>query len=310
MTETNVGDIQLLRLLGRGGMGTVWLGRRAGVLVAVKIMLPKLHRDPLAIARFERELRILRAMRAKHAVRLVAHGTHDGQRYLVMENIEGSSLADRVDDKGRPPRALSFRIMRKLLASLREIHEEGVIHRDIKPANIMLCGSGAATDVRLVDFGVASSVHESTFDTLGDDMMVGTAPYMSPEQLVDGGIGVVHEDMWAAAVVAYECLLGRMPFDGPTFDAVCIAVKRGVFLPPSDSLSGLAPSMDAWFARAFRKRTHDRFSDVAAMAAAWDDAVAATSPSARIAVWAMASTRVVTAAGGPPNGITMRTCAP
>ncbi len=266
-------DIQLLRLLGRGGMGTVWLGRRDGRLVAVKMILPKLSSDPLAVARFARELRILDKLRAQHAVRLVGTGTHDGVPYGVMENVAGGSLADRFDVDGRPPRAIAFRLVQRLLSALAEVHAEGVVHRDVKPANIMLCAEDSDLDVRLVDFGVASSGGEPRIASEdGEATVVGTGPYMSPEQLSEGGEGTVHEDLWAAGVVAYECVVGRLPFDGPSFAGVYLWIDKGAFLAPSLAFPHLPPALDAWFARAFSRHLDERFADAEEMAAAWNEA--------------------------------------
>ncbi len=263
-------DIQLLGLLGRGGMGTVWLGRSRGRLVAVKMMLPTLADDPLAIARFERELRILENLRAEHTVRFFGSGTHQGLPYAVMENVGGGSLADRFNADGTPPRAIAFVLVERLLSALAEVHAEGVVHRDIKPANIMLCGEDADLDVRLVDFGVASSGVEPRISSEhGAATVVGTGPYMSPEQLSEGGEGSVHEDLWAAAVVAYECVMGRLPFDGPSYAGVCLSIGRGAFVEPSLACPDLPRALDAWFDRAFCARVEGRFANAEEMVAAW-----------------------------------------
>jgi eukaryotic-like serine/threonine-protein kinase len=289
-------DIQLLRLLGRGGMGTVWLGRRAGELVAVKMMLPAFARQPRAVARFERELRILQKMRAGRAVRLVATGTHEGHPFAVMENVAGTSLADRFDAHGKPPPAIAFRIVRQLLMALSEVHAEGVVHRDVKPANIMLCGMDDTLDVCLVDFGVASSDGEGRAAPEDDGAtVVGTGPYMSPEQLLEGGAGTIHEDMWAAAVLAYECVMGRIPFEGPSFAAVCRVIETGVFVTPSVASPDLPPSIDGWFARAFRRDLGERFSNVAEMAEAWDAATGGEDTSPGVRAWDVDAKRDITA---------------
>jgi eukaryotic-like serine/threonine-protein kinase len=290
-------DIQLLRLLGRGGMGTVWLARRAGELVAVKMMLPKLACQPRAVARFGRELRILQSLRARHSVRLLGTGVHDGQPYAVMENVAGASLADRFDTHGKPPRAIAFRIVHRLLMALAEVHAECVVHRDVKPANIMLCGDDDALDVRLVDFGVASSDGEPRA-ALGDDdaTVVGTGPYMSPEQLIEAGEGSVHEDMWAAAVVAYECVMGRLPFDGPSFAGICRIVDKGSFVAPSLACPDLPPAIDAWFTRAFAKPLDRRFPSAAEMAAAWDQATGDGLAACEARTWSGDEKRAITAA--------------
>ena len=266
-------DIQLLGLLGRGGMGTVWLGRRKGALVAVKMMLPSLAALPHAVARFEREQRILAGLRTRHAVHLLGCGRHEGQPYAVMERIDGTSLAERFETRGAPPRGIAVELVRELLVAVREIHAEGVIHRDVTPGNVMVGGTDEAPQITLIDFGVASSRTEPAVDPMAG-VTVGTAPYMSPEQLVDGGVATPYEDMWATAVVAYEALLGRLPFAGRSYASICVAVTSGVFVPPTAISPALRGPVDRFFARAFARRVADRFGDIAAMAEAWDVATA------------------------------------
>ena len=259
-------------------MGTVWLGRRDGVVVAVKMLLPAFAMDPYAVARFERELRILGALRTRHAVRLVSSGRRGGQPYAVMEHIDGANLADRLEAGARPEAELAVGIVRELLVALREIHAEGVVHRDVKPANIMVTDGEEGPAITLVDFGVASSRRELALVSDPDRVTVGTAPYMSPEQLVFGGAGSVHEDMWAAAVVGYECLLGRVPFEGPSYAGVYRARKGLVVMPPRSLYDDLPAPLDRWFARALAPKLNDRFSDAGEMAAAWEIAVRRAAP--------------------------------
>jgi serine/threonine protein kinase len=125
--------------------------------------------------------------------------------------------------------------------------------------------------ITLVDFGVASSANEPWLTSQG--ATVGTAAYMSPEQLIDGASSDPAVDLWATAVVAYECLTGRLPFDGPTYGAICVALNEGAYLPPSVLRPELPEEVDAWFFRAFAGQVSDRFANACEMEHAWRHAM-------------------------------------
>ncbi len=273
-------SIRLLRLLGHGGMGMVWLGRdeKEGKAVAVKMLLPSLSAIPEAVARFDREVRILARLRETSGVQLLESGEHEGVRYAVMDHIDGLCLAEFLSREGVPPVKTTALLITKLLDRLDLIHSSGVVHRDVKPANIMLTEIVGALEVTLVDFGVASAPNEPWITQSGSAL--GTAPYMSPEQAFNVEHCDLRTDLWAAAVVAYECLIGRLPFDGPTFGAICVAIHEGIFIPPSFVRPNLPPAVDDWFAKAFAREPEDRFRNAVDMADAWDNAMVRVSSDA------------------------------
>jgi len=264
-------SIKLLTPLGTGGMGTVWLGfdQQERTYVAVKMILPHLVESADIVGRFHREIRILERLRGRGSVKLRAAGTVDGQPFAVMDRVPGTSLSRRTAGGALLPIQDVFHIVSQLLLALAEIHAEGITHRDVKPSNIMLSGDGL--DVTLIDFGVAASRDDVGLPGEGGTA-VGTASHMSPEQLLAEGHGDGREDLWAAAVVAYECLLGRLPFAGPSFALAQILTRADALALPTALRSDFPPPLERWFARAFARDIDDRFADANEMRAAWESA--------------------------------------
>jgi serine/threonine-protein kinase len=266
------GHIRLLAPLGAGGMGTVWLGRdeMRGTPVAVKLMRPAIAAMPDAVARFGRELRILSRLRDAAGPRLLDRGEHDGIPFAVMDRVEGESL-DKKLAAGPLALRVTGRIVSMLLTRLAAVHAAGIVHRDIKPSNIMVGGSESDPSVSLVDFGIATASNEP--DITEEGATVGTPYYMSPEQIFRTEPVDARADLWSAAVVAYQCLTGRLPFKGATFGATCVAVHDGTFPPVSESRSDVTEAIDAWFASALSTRPEDRFESATEMEGAWSAAI-------------------------------------
>ncbi len=260
-------SIKLLTPLGTGGMGTVWLGfdQQERAYVAVKMILPHLVESADVVTRFHREIRILERLRGRRSVKLRAAGTVDGQPFAVMDRVPGTSLSRRIAQGASLPLPDVLRIVTQLLVALAEIHEQGITHCDVKPSNIML--SGEELDVTLIDFGVAASRDDGEVQ---GGSAVGTASHMSPEQLLAEGRGDGREDLWAAAVVAYECLLGRLPFNGPNFALAHVVTRADALVLPTALRSDFPPRLDRWFTRAFARDIDDRFADANEMRAAWE----------------------------------------
>jgi hypothetical protein len=266
--------IKLLTPIGVGGMGAVWLGFDFAerTYVAVKMILPHLIENPDAVARFQREIRILGRLRTSRTVRLRASGIIDGRPFAVMERVHGASLSRRSAPGRLLPIGNVVTIVDQLLATLEDIHAEGVTHRDVKPSNIML-GGPDGVEVTLVDFGVAASREEGVVER-EYATAAGTASHMSPEQLLAESHGDPREDLWAAGVVAYECLFGRIPFEAPSFGLAHVSGPAGLLVAPTLLRAELPASLDSWFERAFARDLADRFGDASEMRAAWQQATA------------------------------------
>jgi protein kinase-like protein/sulfatase-modifying factor enzyme 1 len=217
---TALGDrYTLVRELGQGGMGAVFLGRDVKLdrEVAIKV-LPPTTRAYLGSDRFQREVQLAARLSHPHIVPLFEADEVDGFLYYVMGYVAGESLAQRLAHQGQLPLDEALRITTEVGDALQYAHEHGIIHRDIKPANILLAGGHAL----VTDFGIAKSVAESEEGkTLtGTGVTVGTAAYMSPEQASGERRIDARSDVYALAAVLYEMLTGEPPFTGATAQAI------------------------------------------------------------------------------------------
>ncbi len=231
-----LGGYELVRLLGGGGMGLVYLARdAAGAEVALKLVRGELLAGDEGRARFQREVDALARLQHPGIVRWVAHGEDQGLPWLATEYLPGASLAERLAAlaaispvarhagdlwPGRPPRAASWALaVAALLADLADAlahaHAQGITHRDLKPGNVRLTDAGHAV---LIDFGLALPEHASTLTQSG--AFVGSVHYTAPELLRAGGVAGPATDVYALGVILYEALAGRQPFLGASFDAV------------------------------------------------------------------------------------------
>ena len=203
------GRYRLVRRLGVGGMGEVWeaddsvLGRR----VALKVLVDERRTTPRATRRFVREARATAKLTHPNVTRIYDFGRDGGLPYLVMELLEGDTLADRLADGPMPP-AEAARIGAAVADALDAAHSRGIIHRDIKPSNVLLTPAG---EVKVMDFGIAAAADE-THSTTGSGLY-GTAAYISPERAA-GQAATPAADLYSLGAVLYELLTGRPPFLG------------------------------------------------------------------------------------------------
>lgn len=202
---------EIVKLLGRGGMGAVYKARDREVdrLVALKIIRPDLVGHPTALHRFKQELILSRQITHRNVIRIFDLGSADGLKYITMEYIEGQDLSCHLEKRSFAPDE-AVRIMRQVARALEAAHAEGVVHRDLKPQNIMMDASGK---VSVMDFGLARSVEVTAFTQTG--AMLGTPAYMSPEQ-AKGLPADARSDLFAFGIIFYELLTGKPPFQADT----------------------------------------------------------------------------------------------
>jgi eukaryotic-like serine/threonine-protein kinase len=231
-TGTRIGPYTILGTLGQGGMGAVYRARddRLGRVVAIKVLLDRWSLDPERVARFEREARLLASLTHPHIATLYGLEDAAGRQCLVMELVEGETLAERIRG-GALPVSEALHLAAQIAAALDAAHEHGIVHRDLKPANVKIMPDGT---VKVLDFGLAKVVsgtgvgdgaEDATVTGIGTHLgvVLGTAAYMSPEQARGQPVDK-RTDIWAFGCVLYEMLTGQRPFTGETMPDVVSAV--------------------------------------------------------------------------------------
>ena len=261
-TPMFAGRYQIVSLLGSGGMGTVYLAhdRELDEVVALKVLRKETTSAPGALEMFKREVKLARRVTHPNVARTFDIGETDGQKYLTMEYVEGTSLARMIAESGRFPIGRAVEIVGSVAAGLGAAHAVDVVHRDLKPENVLI----ASKDGRAVitDFGVARPV-ESSNASVTQGMAVGTPAYMAPEQVEARRDVDQRADVYALGVMLYEILTGTLPFTGDT--ALAVAAAR-LIRPPPD-VRTLRPDVPTVLAEAVMKcmaRDRDeRFQSVA-----------------------------------------------
>ena len=222
-TKLLAGRYLLGSLIGQGGMSDVYraVDQRDGAAVAVKIVRSG---DPEFARRLAQEVRALQRIEDPGLVRMIDTGLEDDQAYLVMELVEGPTLAGTLRSGPLGP-ATTAAVGAGLASALAHVHEQGIVHRDVKPSNILLGQDGRA---RLGDFGIARLLDSSTFTI--DGTTLGTAGYMAPEQLEDHEVGP-SADIWSLGIVLLECLIGRRVYEGTSSEIFARRMAGPVPLP-------------------------------------------------------------------------------
>jgi len=244
------GKYEIKRLLGEGGMGAVYEGENALIhrKVAIKVLHSGVAALEEAVMRFEREAQAAGRIGSEHIVEVLDLGRlESGDRYMVMEFLEGESLSSRIQARGKLAATEICRIGLQLLEGLGAAHDAGIIHRDLKPDNVWLSSrvKGRPDFIKILDFGI------SKFSALGNEFrmtrtgsVMGTPYYMAPEQARGAKNLDARLDVYAAGVILYEAATGRVPFDGDTFNELLFKIVTEE-TPP---VRTLAPELDAGLA--------------------------------------------------------------
>jgi serine/threonine protein kinase/Tol biopolymer transport system component len=275
-TGTRLGPYEILEPLGAGGMGEVFKARdtRLDRSVAIKVLAPAFAQNEQLKLRFEREARTISQLTHPHICTLYDVGNDQGLEYLVMELLEGETLADRVA-RGPLPMRDVLRFGREIAEALDRAHRAGVVHRDLKPANVMITKSGA----RLLDFGLARSgaVSFASGGVSAEDgatqhksltqegTIVGTFQYMAPEQL-EGADADARTDIFALGALLYELATGRRAFDGKTKTSLIAAIVGSDPTPIRDLQPLTPPAFEHVVAKCLAKDPDQRWqsaSDIA-----------------------------------------------
>ncbi|MFS8071244.1 MAG: serine/threonine-protein kinase, partial [Byssovorax sp.] len=212
-------------LIGEGGMGEVYEAEHLamGRLVAIKVLNPTRAQDQDAVSRLRHEARVAGTLGHPNICAIYDMGQlDDGSPYLVMERLQGETLAQRLLRETKLPVDELLDVMVQILSALSAAHQRGIIHRDLKPENIFLTRrEGARPIPKLLDFGISKSedIEETMADLTAKTIAAGTPFYMAPEQA--RGDRVDHRvDLWATGIILYECLSGKRPFDARNYNAL------------------------------------------------------------------------------------------
>jgi anti-sigma factor RsiW len=264
------GRYRILRRLGRGGMGSVYLAHDTQLDRRVALKVPHIDADggPHALERFYREARAAATLSHPHLCPVHDVGEIDGVPYLTMAYVEGRPLTDFIDPKKPLPPRQATVLVRKLALALHEAHARGVIHRDLKPANVLIT---AAREPMVLDFGLARLSRQSDMRLTLTGRMMGTPAYMSPEQVV-GDVDAMGPgcDIYSLGVMLYELLTGRVPFEG-TGMGVLALILTAQPPPPSSLRPSLDGRLEAICLQAMAKRPADRHASMEELAAALQD---------------------------------------
>ncbi|MEY4546784.1 MAG: hypothetical protein RL685_2979 [Pseudomonadota bacterium] len=254
---------RLVRPLVAGGMGTVWIAEHLSLrsAVAVKLLSREIAETEEGEQRFLREARTAASLRSPHVVQILDHGVDAGTPYIVMELLDGESLATRLQREQQLGPVQTERIVRHVARAVGRAHEAGIAHRDLKPSNIFIVANDEDELVKVLDFGIAKTSEEWTSALAGrtrTGTFLGTPGYVSPEQAEGARTVDYRTDIWSLGVIAFECLLGRPPFVGESFGSLLLAICSRPLPIPSEH-GPLPRGFDEWFARACAREPEQRF---------------------------------------------------
>jgi eukaryotic-like serine/threonine-protein kinase len=264
-----LGQYNLVRKLGSGGMGEVWLAEHQLLRrqCAIKTIRANQAGDPLTLQRFEREVQAMAGLTHWNSVEIYDYGhAADGTFYYVMEYLPGLTLQEMVDKDGPLPAARAIHFLRQICAALEEAHGIGLIHRDIKPSNVLVCRRGKVADVaKLLDFGLVQNITSK----LPDDKLtvqgavLGSPPYISPEQARGAQKVDERTDIYGLGGLAYFLATGRAPFDRDSALETMAAHLHEKVIPPTSLQPNLREDFENVILRCLEKDPAKRFADVA-----------------------------------------------
>jgi eukaryotic-like serine/threonine-protein kinase len=256
---------------GDGSTGSVWRARHISgdLCVAIKLLDPAIAKDEELLEGFFSEVRAAAALSSEHVIEILDWGVERDTPYFVMELLAGETLERRLVQ-----RTLSLMALRRIFAevshALEEAHGLGVVHRDLKPSKLFMMEAGGSEKTKLL-FGIAKIMND-TLDLVRRMANHPVAPvdsvaYMSPEQVLGKSTLDHRSDLWSLAVIAYECMTGRLPFPGVTLGERLVRICTAAPVLPSD-VCAVPPGFDAWFMRAVHKLPAERFGSALEMSSA------------------------------------------
>ncbi len=276
--------------LGSGGMSTVY-GAQDKVLertVAVKVLAEHLSDDEKFVARFRREALAVARLIHPNIVQVYDTGVDTDRHYIVMEYVEGRSVAQLLQRRGRLGSEVAAQIGIQACAGLEYAHRQGIIHRDVKPGNLMVIGGPAGPEsasphhpptdemtVKLTDFGIARAAEQTRLTQVGS--VVGTAAYLAPEQ-ARGDVATPASDVYALGVVIYQMLTARLPWEGTSLAELAIRRESESPLPPTSYDASVPETLSTAVLRALEGDVADRYTSAKELSAALRAGIAGRQP--------------------------------
>jgi serine/threonine-protein kinase len=266
--DTIDGKYALIRLIGAGGMGVVFEAEhlRLKQRCAIKMLSPEMLREVDIVHRFEREARASALLKSAHVTRVTdVATTAQGVPYIVMELLSGQDLDGLLQARGAIPFPEAVDYVLQGCAAVAEAHGAGIIHRDLKPGNLFLAREEQGIVVKVLDFGISKMIEEESKLTSAG-MTMGTALYMSPEQLRSAAKVDARSDIWSLGIILYELVCGEPPFVGTATQVAAAIVSEDA--PDITTRCAIPPALGAIIHRALRRAPAERFASVAELVAA------------------------------------------
>jgi hypothetical protein len=259
---------RLIRQLGQGGMGSVWLATHLALDIpcAVKFIEGEIAQLPEAQARFEREAKAAAQLRSPHVVQILDHGVFQGTPYIAMELLDGEDFGKRLAKLGRMPPGDVIRIITQTCRALTKAHSVGIVHRDLKPDNIYLVPDDDREIAKVLDFGIAKTTGGIDGSNTKTGAMLGTPYYMSPEQAQGTRAVDARSDLWSLAVIAFQALTGRLPFESEALGDLLVKIIVAPIPNARDFAPDLPPTFDAWWQKGSQRDPSLRFQSARELA--------------------------------------------
>ncbi|MCI8609224.1 MAG: Stk1 family PASTA domain-containing Ser/Thr kinase [Firmicutes bacterium] len=262
------GRYELIEKIGEGGMAIVYKGRDRLLnrYVAIKILRPEFIKDEAFIDNFRKESQAAAGLTHPNVVSVYDVGKEGNIHFIVMELVEGKTLSQIIEEKGRLDYKEAIEITKQVASALSLAHKNQIIHRDVKPHNILITGTGVA---KLADFGIARAVSSATLIN-GTSKVMGSVHYLSPEQ-ARGSYIDERTDIYSLGIVLYEMLTGQVPFDGDNPISIALMHINEPMTPPSKVVSGIPPQLEKVILKATDKYQNNRYSSADEMIQDLDD---------------------------------------
>jgi serine/threonine protein kinase len=270
---------RLVRPLGQGGMGAVWLAHHTSLDVpcAVKFIHEEAATSAEIRRRFEREAKAAARLRSPHVVQILDHGVWQGAPYIAMEHLDGEDLAHRLHRSGALSPKETLAVAAQVGRALSKAHAAGLVHRDLKPSNIFLVRDEEREIAKVLDFGVAKFTDGGLDGSTSTGAVLGTPFYMSPEQARGSKSTDHRSDLWALGVVVYRCLTGHLPFRSDAIGDLMVKIIVDPLPVPSQTAQ-VPPGFDDWWARAAARDPAQRFQSARELTEALGLALGLTAP--------------------------------